>query len=227
MRIAKHSIAAAVVLLIASTRLAFAAKPHVITFGKWISVKLLSSSEESKPLESKVRPLLIDGKLREYTVGIPHEVTDRLFVVRRVVRVNDTLPAETAPNAHWIWQRAGWLAIDRETGHISAMILPDFDPDSSSASWYRDYIAYCGVSDDGRKLLAIVAQIGRRKPILRKEIEQVKGVADPAQECSSPIWQRSPPRVTFAAPSDQKFTFAIHGHLVETVISEEDEASAD
>ncbi|HWX93992.1 MAG TPA: hypothetical protein VNY29_15295 [Terriglobales bacterium] len=44
------------------------------------------------------------------------------------------------------------------------------DPFYSTASWYRDYIAYCGVSDDGTKLFAIVAQLGRRKLILKKPL---------------------------------------------------------
>jgi hypothetical protein len=30
------------------------------------------------------------------------------------------------------------------TGHISQASLPEFDPDSSSGTWYRDSIAYCG-----------------------------------------------------------------------------------
>jgi hypothetical protein len=54
------------------------------------------------------------------------------------------------------------------TGHISQASLPEFDPDSSSGTWYRDSIAYCGISDDGRKLSAVVMQLGRRKSILKK-----------------------------------------------------------
>ena len=47
---------------------------------------------EKQPL--KVRELVIDGRLREYTTGATHEVTDRLFVVRRAYRINDALPEE-------------------------------------------------------------------------------------------------------------------------------------
>ena len=36
-------------------------------------------------------------------------------------------------------------------------------------SWFRDYVAYCGVSDTGEKLSAVVMQIGRKKPLLKKE----------------------------------------------------------
>ena len=42
--------------------------------------------------------------------------------------------------------------VDRLTGHVSAISLPEFDSYYSPASWYRDYVAYCCVSDDGKKL---------------------------------------------------------------------------
>ena len=58
--------------------------------------------------------------------------------------------------------------MDRITGKVSAISLPEFDPLDSNASGYRDYVAYFGVSDDGKKLLAIVMQLGRPKPILKK-----------------------------------------------------------
>jgi len=62
---------------------AFAAsKPHAITWGKWTSVKWFSGPDESKAVNLKVRALYVDGRLRDFTFGPPHEVTDRLFVVR-------------------------------------------------------------------------------------------------------------------------------------------------
>src|SRR5208337_13689 len=70
-------------------------KPHVITFGKWISAKWPNATGQ-KMLDLKVRPLFVDVRLKEYTTGAPHELTDRLFVVRRAFRVNDALPTETA-----------------------------------------------------------------------------------------------------------------------------------
>jgi len=200
----------------------------MIVFGKWMMVKVLTGREENEPLELKVRQLSIDGKLREYTFGIPHEITERLFVVRRVVRVNDALPEEAVTAAHWTWQRNGWLVVDRANGHISPVNLPDFDPDYSSATWYRDYVAYCGISDDGKKLSAVVMQLGRRKPVLRKPIAEVSSEDRSGAECASPIWQRSPPRVTFDPPSDQKFTFTVRGHAVEQASdNEEDEAGTE
>jgi len=59
-----------------------------------------------KLLDLKVRPLLVDTRIKEYTTGNPHELTDRLFVVRRAFRVNDALPADNATR----WQSARRLA---------------------------------------------------------------------------------------------------------------------
>jgi hypothetical protein len=213
-------IAAGFVLVITT---AFAAsKPHVITFGKWTEVKS-SSVGQARPDELKVRPVYVDGRLREFALGIPHDVTEQLFVVRRALRVNDTLPQETASTPRWTWQRGGWLVVDRITGHISQVGLPEFDPDSSSASWYRDYVAYCGVSDDGRKLSAIVVQLSRRKPILKKPLGEAAGEDRSEPECSPPGWQRAPTRVTFISRTDQKLTFTLHGHTVEAVTDDEPE----
>jgi hypothetical protein len=203
-----------------------ASKPHVITFGKWTAVKSSIAPDESQSSDVKVRPLFLDGRLKEFTFGIPHEVTENLFVVRRIVRVNDTLPQETASTPRWTWQRSGWLVVDRVSGHISQASLPEFDPDSSSASWYRDYVAYCGVSDDGRKLYAVVAQLGRRKPILKKPMGEAGGEPATDSECAVPSWQRSPTRVSFVSKADQKFTFAVRGHTVEVVTDDEPEEEA-
>ena len=51
---------------------------------------------------------------------------------------------------------AAGCSVDRLTGRVSQLNLPEFDPFYSTASWYRDYIAYCGVSEDGKKLYAVV-----------------------------------------------------------------------
>src|SRR6202035_1808369 len=201
---------AVVVPLVLAAALA-ASKPHVIIFGKWTSVKVTSDLDRSEDL--KVRPMYVDGRLKEFTFGIPHEVTEQLFVMRRMIRVNDSLPQETAATPRWSWQRGGWLVIDRLNGHISQATLPEFDPDWSSASWYRDYVAYCGISDDGRKLSAVVMQLGRRKPILKKPLGEA-GSDDASGVCAPPAWQRAPTRVSFVSKSDQKQTFAVRGHTV-------------
>jgi hypothetical protein len=195
-------------------------KPHVITFGKWTVVKSSARLDEGQPDDLKVRPIYVDGRLKEFTFGISHEVTEQQFAVRRVLRVNDALPQEAA-TPRWTWQRGGWLVVDRVTGHISQANLPEFDPDSSSSSWYRDYIAYCGISDDGRKLSAVVMQLGRRKPILKKLLGEA--ASDETTECAPPGWQRAPTRVSFVSPADQKFTFAVRGHAVEAVTDDDPE----
>jgi len=196
-----------------------APKPHVIMFGKWISAKWPNATGE-KFFDLKVRPLTVDARLKEYTTGNPHELTDRLLVVRRAFRINDALPGDSAP--HWQWQRGGWLMVDRLTGHVSQLNLPEFDPFYSTSSWYRDYIAYCGVSDDGKKLYAIVAQAGRRKPILKKDVGEPAGEADPDSECPAPAWQRSPMRVTFQPDDNQKIVFSIRNRVVDVVSDSEE-----
>src|ERR1700757_2174051 len=145
-------------------------KPHVISFGKWTSAKWYVGSADNKALDVKVRALYVDTRLKEFTTGPAHDVTDRLFVVRRMFRLNDMLPEENRASPRWLWQRGGWLLVDRVTGHVTQINLPEFDPFYSTTSWYRDFVAYCGVSDDGKKLYAMVAQVGRRKPVLRKEV---------------------------------------------------------
>jgi hypothetical protein len=211
---------------------AFAAsKPHVITFGKWTAVQSFSEpgtgAVDNKPLILKVRSLLVDAHTKEFTLGSAHDVTDRLFVVRRAFRVNDSLPQESASPPHW--QLGGWLLVDRTTGHISPINLPDFDISYSAASWYRDYAAYCGISDDGKKVYAVVAQINRRKPILKKPLDTDtsagKEMKDASADsvCPRPIWQRSPARVTFEPAGVPKQTFAVRGHAVDLVNESEDQ----
>ena len=194
-------------------------KTHVITFGKWMTVQWPDASGK-KFLDLKVRPLFVDARLKEYTTGAPHDVTERLFAVRRVFRLNDALPQEGA--VRWQWQRGSWLLVDRTTGRVSPLSMPEFDPFYSTASWYRDFVAYCGVSDDGKKLYAIVAQVGRRKPVLKKAVGEPDGDDAPDSECPAPKWERAPARVTFEPDETQKLVFTIRGRVVD-VVNEPDE----
>ena len=194
--------------------IAAAPKPHVISFGKWTSARWPDATGQ-KLLDLKVRALFVDSRLKEYTTGSPHELTDRLFVVRRVFRVNDALPQESA--ARWQWQRGGWLLVDRLTGRVSPLSLPEFDPFYSTASWYRDYAAYCGVAEDGKKLFAMVVQVGRRKPVLKKPLGEATGGDSPDSECPAPAWERAPARVTFQPDDTQKLVFSIRGRVVDVV----------
>jgi hypothetical protein len=103
-----------------------ATKVHIVSFGKTTAVPWVAGTGDEKPITIKVRALVVDGRVKEYTLGMAHEVTERLFVVRRVFRVNDGLPGEPGPR--WQWQRGGWLLVDRLTGRVAALNLPEFDP---------------------------------------------------------------------------------------------------
>lgn len=192
-----------VLLLLAGTGLA-APRERTVVLGKWHTVKTLAESGESG--EIRVRSLLVDGRGLEYTSGSPHDVTDRLFVVRRVFRINDALPSPhgDAPAApQWIWRLGGWISVDRLSGHVAQLNLPAFDPEISQASWFRDYAAYCGTSEDGAKAYLVVWQLGKRKPILKQEFS--------GRGCSPPLWERTPSRVTFTL-AGEKPSFVIRSH---------------
>ena len=202
-----------------------APKTHVLNFGKWTTVKWFVGPSENKPLDLKIRALYIDSRLKEFTLGTPHDITDRLIVVRRAFRLNDALPDEKSSVSSWRWQRGGWLLVDRVTGHVSPIILPEFDPFYSKAAWYRDYVAYCGISDDGKNLYAVVAQLGRRKPILKKALGDAPSDDVPDSACPAPRWQRQPVRVSFSSPLDQKLTYTVRGHAVDIVNDDEEEGT--
>ena len=223
-------------LLLVLSELAFAApKAHVIGFGKPISAKWFVGADENHAVEIKVRALYVDTRLKEFTLGPAHDVTDHFFVVRRAFHVNDALPDEGASAPRWRWQRGGWLLVDRVSGHVSQISLPDFDTYYSAPSWYRDYVAYCGTSDDGKKLYAIVAQLGQRKPILKKSLTEIGGRDPeissspnsdmPDSKCPAPSWQRQPVRVTFA-PQGQTFTYSVRGHDVEVLGTNDNDEEA-
>jgi hypothetical protein len=152
--------------------------------------------------ELKIRALLVDGALKEWTTGDAHDVTDRSFVVRRVIKLNDTLPGENEKQAagdkpgHWVWQRGPWILVDRVTGRVAALKLPDYDPGVSQVSWFRDYGAYCGLTAGGKSLYAVVAQVEARKAVLARKLAvfDPENHADPV--CALAAWQREPMRVT-------------------------------
>jgi hypothetical protein len=149
----------------------------------------------------KVRALFVDGVLKEWTTGDAHDVTDRSFVVRRVIRLNDALPTDKPGPAdkasHWVWQRGPWLLVDRTTGRVTALRLPDYDPGVSQVSWFRDYAAYCGLTPSGKSLYAVVAQIAARKPVLARKLAAFDAENHPEPVCAPPDWQREPLRIAF------------------------------
>ena len=165
-----------------------ASKQHVVTLGKWTSIKW-QADNNNEPASLRIRPLYVDGNAREFTTGQVHDVTERTFVVQRMFRVNDSLPDQSGP-PRWRWQKGGWMLVDRGSGKIQQLNAPEFDADRSAISWFRDYAAYCGTSADAGKTLVMVVQLGRRRPLLRKLIGD-------DHVCPAPVWQRDPVRVTF------------------------------
>jgi len=203
------SLAAAVLLpgLMAAPR-----KSHVVILG---AAKKAPYSRSGDPAgaqpgenELRVRALLVDGVLKEWTTGDAHDVTDRSFVVRRALRLNDTLPGDKL--GQWVWQRGPWLLVDRSTGRVSALKLPDYDPGVSQVVWFRDYGAYCGLTASGKSLDAVVAQVAGRKPVLLKKLEGFDTEHPPQPACGAPDWQRDPLRITFhpAGKAAMAFDFA-------------------
>jgi hypothetical protein len=186
-------------------------KAHVVALGAAHKVAYSKIGDpagaQAGETELKIRALLIDGVVKEWTTGEAHDVTDRSFVVRRVLRINDVLPTDkseekgaekpSAPASPWVWQRGPWLLVDRVTGHIAALKLPDYDPGVSQVAWFRDYGAYCGVTASGKSLYAVVAQVAGRKPLLAKKLSAFDPENHPQPVCEVPIWQREPLRITF------------------------------
>jgi hypothetical protein len=189
-------------------------KPHTVNLGGSRKVPYTppeatpdNKSEDSSTL--RIRPLLVDGAQKEWTVGDIHDVTDRSFVIRRAMRLNDSLPSEPP---HWTWQPGPWLMVDRVTGHITALHLPDFDPQVSDVVWFRDYAAYCGISTTAKGgVVAVVAEIGAHKAAVQKVI-----AAWPQQQPAHPVcvpatWQRTPMRATLQLTGGQPLTFDVVG----------------
>ena len=206
----------AMTILLLAAEAQAAPKQHSVLLGAWQTVKTLSDTGEGH--EVRVRRLAVDGRVREYTSGPAHDVTDRLFVVRRAFRVNDALPQDRQTEPRWVWRLDGWISVDRATGHVAQLNLPDFDVETSEASWYRDYAAYCGTSDDGAKAYFVVWQLGKRKPVLRKEF------AGPG--CEAPKWDRSPSRVTFAA-GGEKSSYLVHAHVADFQVETAEDETQD
>src|ERR1700688_2428564 len=117
-----------------------APKTHVVALGRWTAILWRAPDSEANPIQLKIRPLYVDGRTKEFTIGASHDVTERPFVVQRLYRLNDSLPQQTGPT-QWQWQRGGWLLVDRVSGKVQPIALPQFDPDTSAVHWHRDYAA--------------------------------------------------------------------------------------
>ena len=212
-----HVLRPAAALLFATALLAaplHAAKIHIVTLGPVRKVPYTppeatadTKSEEATTL--RVRPLLVDDKPREWTVGDLHEVTDRTFVVRRAFRINDALPGE-APR--WTWQPGPWLQVDRTSGHVAPVHLPSFDPQISEVAWFRDYAAYCGLNTSAKGgVVAVVAELGGRRAVAQHTLAgwPLEKAGHPV--CAPAQWQRTPMRATLSLTGGQPITFDVAG----------------
>ncbi len=191
-----------------------AAKVHTVALGAWRKVPYTPPSSNSTPAANeattlRVRPLVIDGQVKDWTTGDIHEITDRTFVARRAVKLDDALPNETG--AHWLWVLGPWLLVDRTTAHISVLHLPDFDPAVSEVVWFRDYAAYCGVNSTGKHLYAVVSQLGVRRPLVAKPLTKWTADDHPTPACAPATWQRQPLQVVFHPANGGALSYQIFG----------------
>ncbi|MFT4113744.1 hypothetical protein [Silvibacterium sp.] len=227
-----------VLILLPGMLCAAPAKGHTVSLG---GLKKVPYSVEGDPAgatgdehDLAVRPLVVDGKVKEWTTGPAHDITDRSFVVRRAIRLNDALPADAStpspgqksgPRApSWVWQKGPWLLVDRVSGKITALHLADYDPAVSEVVWFRDYAAYCGLNSSGRQLYAVVAQLAARRPLLAKKLGPWDPQHHPTPACAPAAWQREPLRVAFAVSGAQPVSFDLVG--LSAVLVEDGDADA-
>jgi hypothetical protein len=192
-----------------------ASKTHSVTLGPskrvtYMPPEATAANLSAQEASLRVRALFVDGVRKEWTVGEVHDVTDRTFVVRRVMRINDSLPAE-APR--WTWQPGPWLMVDRVTGHITALHLPAFDAEVSDVVWFRDYAAYCGIATTVRHggLVAVVAELGAHKAVVQQVLGTWPEANAPHPVCAAATWQRTPMRATIQATGEKAMTFDVVG----------------
>ncbi|HEY2471240.1 MAG TPA: hypothetical protein VGI45_25835 [Terracidiphilus sp.] len=238
MQVGRKFISFASILLVLSVPLgslhASPRKVHVVSLGAARRVPYSKTGDPAgaAPGENalKIRPLVVDGNIKEWTTGEAHDVTDRSFVVRRVMRLNDALPGEKERSAHaastWVWQRGPWLLVDRVSGHVAALKLPDYDPSVSQLAWFRDYAAYCGLTSSGKNLYAVVAQIAARKPVLAHKLSPFDPATRVEPACTTTEWQREPLRATFHPAGKEPVSFDIVPGSAVLVEDSEDETES-
>jgi hypothetical protein len=123
-----------------------------------------------------------------------------------------------------VWQRGPWLLVDRVTGRVAALRLPEYEPGVSQVVWFRDYGAYCGVTASGKSLYAMVAQVAARKALLAKKLAAFDPGNHPDPVCSLSEWQREPLRVTFHPTGKEPVSFDIIPGSAVLVEEADDEA---
>ena len=189
---------------------------HTVALGPvrrvpFVAADVAHEAKEDEAGTLRIRGLYVDDKLREWTTGDQHDVTDRSFVTRRVLHINDSIPGEKS--GRWVWQPGPWLLIDRVSGRVTALHLPDFDSSISEVVWYRDYAAYCGihVAVRGGGLSAEVWQIGARRAALQKVVAAWPQAERVRPVCAPAVWQREPMRVTLRAAGGEPLQFTVTG----------------
>ncbi|MEO6817709.1 MAG: hypothetical protein ABI177_13510 [Edaphobacter sp.] len=203
------------VFTLPSAPLLAAPKIHTVTLGPSRRVPYVptDATPETKSDEAstlRIRALDVDDRQKEWTTGEVHDVTDRTFTVRRALRLNDALP--TDPGPRWVWEEGPWLMVDRISGHVTALHLPDFDSVVSNVVWFRDYAAYCGIATTARGgLYAVVAQLGARKAVVQKKIGDWPQSNHFIPVCQPAKWQRLPMRVTLQPTSGMATTYDVFG----------------
>jgi hypothetical protein len=215
-------------LFLFACALPVSAKPpkiHTVTLGPVRKVpytppQATSNTKSDDSSTLRIRPLVVDGVQKEWTLGEVHDVTDRTFVIRRALRINDSLPSESV---RWAWQPGPWLMVDRISGHITPLHLPDFDPLVSDVVWFRDDAAYCGIATTAKGgIVAIITQLGAHKPIVQKLLAPWPQANASNPVCAAAIWQRTPMRATLQLTGAQPVTYDVVGSV--SLIEENDNA---
>jgi hypothetical protein len=191
-----------------------------VAFGEPLAVSLYLGPTARSEAQMEIRPLLLRGSIERFVTGQPHPLDERYFVVRTAYRVEDVAP-EDPSGLRWQWARGGWVQVDRRSGRVRDLSLPDFDPYYSEAAWHGDYAAYCGLNKDADEVLAVVARAGSRRPVLRVRLGEASGLEAPDSECTQPRWWGTPDgetRVTFVPRDKSELTYGIHGDTAEFIM---------
>lgn len=209
-------------LLLACSAAAAPPKVHTVVLGAvkrvpFVAADVSSEAKEEEAGTLRIRPLVVDGKVREWLTGDMHDVTERSFVGRRVMHVNDALPGES--KGRWVWQPASWILVDRISGKVTALHLPDFDAAVSEVVWYRDYAAYCGIRSAAKAsgLTAQVWQIGVHKAALSKVVAPWPQKERLRPVCLPSMWQREPMRVTLKPNGGEPVVYEVVGTSTQLV----------
>lgn len=182
---------------------------HSAGLGLWHTVAYTPNPDATNPTpgQLRIRPLIVDGRLAEWTTGEPHMVTAQTFVVQQALRVNNALPTDPKPN--WIWQLGPWLMANRSTGHVTTLHLPDFYPSISEVVWFQNYAAYCGLKPTGQFVYGIIVEAGVRKALASQKIAPWSPVSHPTPACAPALWQLDPLRVTLEPTAGRAVTYRV------------------